>query len=79
MKLNCVLLAPDSFKGTLSAQEVCDIEAQVIRKRFPEAEILTLPMADGGEGMTESYLRRGCRWWKDGKRRFWRPLTAWER
>ena len=57
MKLNCVLLAPDSFKGTLSAQEVCDIEAQVIRKRFPEAEILTLPMADGGEGMTESYLR----------------------
>ena len=50
------LLAPDSFKGTLSAQEVCAIEAAVIRKHIPDAVIRAIPMADGGEGMVESYL-----------------------
>ena len=50
------LLAPDSFKGTLSASQVCAIQSSVIRKHVPDAVIHTIPMADGGEGMVESYL-----------------------
>lgn len=51
------ILAPDSFKGTLSAEEVCEIQSRVIRTYEPDAVIHTLPMSDGGEGMVESYLR----------------------
>lgn len=50
------LLAPDSFKGTLSAKEVCGIFAGALSARFPDAVIRAVPMADGGEGMTESWL-----------------------
>ncbi|MDD3229459.1 MAG: glycerate kinase [Oscillospiraceae bacterium] len=50
------VLAPDSFKGTLSAAEVCAIQESVIRKYISDAEIHAVPMADGGEGMVESFL-----------------------
>lgn len=51
------LLAPDSFKGTLTAEEICGIESDVIHRHIPDAVIHSVPMADGGEGMTASYLR----------------------
>lgn len=51
------LVAPDSFKGTLSAGQVCDIIAGSIRRFVPDASVRCLPMADGGEGMTEAYIR----------------------
>lgn len=51
------LLAPDSFKGTLEAAEVCEIFAEAIRSEVPDAQIAAIPMADGGEGMTETYLK----------------------
>ncbi len=51
------ILAPDSFKGTMTADEVCDIWEDVIRRHEPEARIDRLPMADGGEGMVNAYLR----------------------
>ena len=50
------ILAPDSFKGTLSAAEVCEIQAAVIRKYMPDAQIHSIPMSDGGEGMVQSFL-----------------------
>ena len=50
------ILAPDSFKGTLTAKQVCEIEAEVIRRHIPDAHIRTIPMADGGEGMVDAYL-----------------------
>lgn len=50
------LLAPDSFKGTISAARICEIEAEAIRKHIPDAVIHAIPMADGGEGMVEAYL-----------------------
>ncbi|MBR5391111.1 MAG: glycerate kinase [Clostridia bacterium] len=50
------VLAPDSFKGTLTAKEVCDIFAGALLARFPEAVIHAIPMADGGEGMAENCL-----------------------
>lgn len=45
-----ILLAPDKFKGSLSAEEVCEaLEAGLIKK-YPQAVITKLPLADGGEG-----------------------------
>jgi len=44
------LIAPDKFKGTLSAQEVGRIVAEVAREQDPEADVDILPIADGGEG-----------------------------
>jgi len=50
------LLAPDKFKGTIPADRICAILSEVIRRHIPYAEIHTLPMADGGEGMTRAYV-----------------------
>lgn len=45
-----IVLAPDKFKGSLSAPQVCDAMARGIRSIHPDAEIDACPMADGGEG-----------------------------
>lgn len=45
-----IILAPDKFKGSLTAQEVCQAMAEGILQVKPKAEIVILPMADGGEG-----------------------------
>lgn len=47
------LLAPDKFRGSLTAYEVCQAMRDGIREVIPEAEIVVLPMADGGEGTAE--------------------------
>lgn len=59
------ILVPDSFKGTMSSREVCGILREELQKRMPEAEILSLPVADGGEGSVDAFLeavggRRVC-------------------
>ena len=51
-----IVIAPDSFKGTLEAEQVCNIIAGEVKKLCPEAEILCIPMSDGGEGMCASYI-----------------------
>lgn len=45
-----VVIAADSFKGSLTAGEVSENIAKGIKKVFENAEILSIPMADGGEG-----------------------------
>ena len=52
-----IILAPDSFKGTMSAGEICALQRQAIARLLPEAEVRAIPMADGGEGMAEAYHR----------------------
>jgi glycerate kinase len=47
------LIAPDKFKGTLSAWEVCEILAEAVRTRDQDAQIDLAPIADGGEGTAE--------------------------
>jgi glycerate 2-kinase len=44
------LIAPDKFKGTLSAWEVCEILAEAVRAHDRDAQIDLAPIADGGEG-----------------------------
>lgn len=46
-----VLIAPDSFKGTLSAAEVCEIAGNAFADAIKDVKILKLPVADGGEGL----------------------------
>lgn len=50
-----VLLAPDSFKGSLSSKDVCSALKEGI-KRAVNAEIIEVPIADGGEGTVESLV-----------------------
>lgn len=44
------MLAPDSFKESLSAVDVCTALARGVRAAAPDAEVACVPMADGGEG-----------------------------
>lgn len=51
-----IVIAPDSFKGSLSAKEVADNIEIGIRKVYSDIDILKVPMADGGEGTVESLV-----------------------
>lgn len=51
-----VVIAPDSFKGTLSAEEVCSVISGVLKEKYADIEITEIPIADGGEGTTDAYL-----------------------
>ncbi|MBN2031397.1 glycerate kinase [bacterium] len=51
-----IVLAPDSFKGSLSASGVCDAMAKGILAILPDSEIERLPMADGGEGTVRTLI-----------------------
>lgn len=51
-----VVIAPDSFKGTLSSVDVCRIVSEELRKKYAEIEITEIPVADGGEGTVEAFL-----------------------
>ncbi len=50
------VLIPDSFKGTLSSEEICRIASEEILRLEPEAEICAIPVADGGEGTVDAFL-----------------------
>lgn len=51
-----IILIPDSFKGTMSSAEICDIMASAIHKYTPNTEIIRIPVADGGEGSVDAFL-----------------------
>ena len=51
-----LLIAPDSFKGSLTAAEATAAMERGARLAFPDADILTLPMADGGEGTVDAMV-----------------------
>ena len=48
-----IILAPDKFRGSLTAMEVCAAMREGIGQVIPDAEIISIPMADGGEGTAE--------------------------
>ena len=51
-----ILIAPDSFKGTLSARRAAEAMAAGVRRARPEAEVVLMPLADGGEGTAEALV-----------------------
>ena len=57
MKPRRFLVVPDSFKGTLSAEEAAEAIRQGIAAALPEAEIACFPLADGGEGSSSIAAR----------------------
>jgi glycerate 2-kinase len=56
-----VVIAPDSFKGSLAADRVADALAEGLRRVRPEVEAVLRPIADGGEGTVAAALRAGYR------------------
>lgn len=50
------VLAPDSFKESMTAKEVCQAMENGIRKVLPDAKIISVPMSDGGEGTMDSLI-----------------------
>ena len=54
-----VVIAPDSFKGSLSAQAVAAAIAAAIKRARPDAVVRLAPMADGGEGTLDAMLAHG--------------------
>ncbi len=51
-----IIIAPDSFKGTLSSIQICKIMEAVALRRFPDCQVITIPVADGGEGSVDCFL-----------------------
>lgn len=52
-----LVLIPDSFKGTMSSADICAIMEREIFKHYPDAEIVSIPVADGGEGSVDCFLQ----------------------
>lgn len=50
------LLAPDSFKESMTSRQVCQAMAQGIKQADPQAGIISVPLADGGEGTTDALV-----------------------
>lgn len=50
-----ILIAPDSYKGSLTARQVCNILAQALLTH-PGVTVATLPLSDGGEGLAPAAL-----------------------
>src|SRR3954447_23939263 len=54
-----VLVAPDSFKGTLTAAAVAAAVSTGLRRARPDLDVLPLPVADGGEGTLAAAVAAG--------------------
>lgn len=51
-----IIVAPNSFKGSLSATQAAKAIARGVREAFPDADIVEIPVADGGEGTVEALV-----------------------
>lgn len=54
-----IILAFDSYKGCLSAADVCAAAREGVLSVCPDAEVVSVPLSDGGEGLVECFLRLG--------------------
>ncbi len=66
-----IIIATDSFKGSLSAIDACSAVADAVALEFPDCEVIQLPVADGGEGTVDCFAvampeARRCRWTVSG-------------
>jgi glycerate kinase len=51
-----VVIAPNTFKGSLTASEAAAAIARGVREAFPDAEVVEIPVADGGDGTVEALV-----------------------
>lgn len=54
-----IVIAPDSYKGTMSATEVCEIIKNEFLRIKASEKIKCFPIADGGEGTVDAMLFNG--------------------
>ena len=54
-----IVIAPDKFKGSLPGAEVAAAIAAGVRAEWPEAELVTVPVADGGDGTVDAAVAAG--------------------
>jgi glycerate kinase len=52
-----IIVIPDSFKGTISSMEICRTAYRIIKKFYPSCEVVSIPVADGGEGTVSCFSR----------------------
>lgn len=52
-----ILLVPDSFKGTMASSEICSVMEEAILRFYPQAQVVAIPVADGGEGSVDCFLQ----------------------
>ncbi|MBP7459976.1 MAG: glycerate kinase [Candidatus Delongbacteria bacterium] len=57
--IRTIMLAPDSFKESLSADQFCRIAGSVIQQEMPGCRIWEMPISDGGEGFVRGLIRAG--------------------
>ena len=50
----CIMIS-DSFKGTLSSREICEIARRTVPQYFSDCEVVSIPVADGGEGTVDCF------------------------
>ena len=58
-----VIIAMDSFKGTLTSYEACEVIAAAIAESVPDARLVIKPMADGGEGTARAMIKAANGQW----------------
>ncbi|HBN96077.1 MAG TPA: glycerate kinase [Firmicutes bacterium] len=51
-----IVIAPDSFKGSLTSAEVAEAMAKGVKRVLPQADMTLLPLSDGGEGLVDSLV-----------------------
>ncbi|MCF7957902.1 MAG: glycerate kinase [Phycisphaerae bacterium] len=51
-----IVIAPDSFKGSITAAQACKFISEGVLRVLPDAQVVSIPMADGGEGTVEAMV-----------------------
>lgn len=54
-----IFVAPDSFKGSISARQFCDIAIRAVKEVDSSIEVDVMPLADGGEGTVDAFIYNG--------------------
>ena len=55
-KIKKIVVASDSFKGSVSSAEVAECAEIAIHRVFPDCEVVKIPVGDGGEGTVETLI-----------------------
>ena len=73
-----IIVAPNSFKGSLSATQAAKAIARGVREVFPDGEVVEIPIADGGEGTVEALVsaNKGRYEWVDVEGPLGDPVLA---
>jgi len=51
-----IVVMPDSFKGTVPSTDFCAMAADLISRYLPGCSVVSIPVADGGEGSVDCFL-----------------------